>query len=123
MLVCKPLSVVVEYVGQSFFRLEKIPVSSGSVVYRLKVVTRGIRLVDSLFLVCRLISCVIVRTYFISLTYYIYIYIFIYKIIRILCALSLVNRYVWMRVCKHCCDITQILIGDTLSDTGSWKNS
>lgn len=36
----------------------------------------------------------------------------IYKIIlRIVCALSLVNRCVWMRVCKQGCDISQILIG------------
>ena len=38
-----------------------------------------------------------------------------YKIIRIR-ALSLVNSYVWMRVCKHSCDISQILIGYVLSD-------
>ena len=38
------------------------------------------------------------------------------KIIRIACALSLVNSCVWMRVCKHSCNITLILIGFVLSD-------
>ena len=38
------------------------------------------------------------------------------KIIRIVRALSLVNSCVKMRVCKHGCDITQILIGYVLSD-------
>ena len=41
------------------------------------------------------------------------------KIIRIVRALSLVNRCVQMRVCKHDCDITQILIGFVLSDARS----
>ena len=39
-----------------------------------------------------------------------------YKIIRIVHALSLVNSCVSMRVWKHSCDITQILIGYVLSD-------
>ena len=38
------------------------------------------------------------------------------QIIRIVHALSLVNRCVWMRVCKHGCGITGILIGYVLSD-------
>ena len=40
----------------------------------------------------------------------------IYKIIRIVCALSLVNSCVKIRVWKHDCDITRILIGYVLSD-------
>ena len=36
--------------------------------------------------------------------------------IRIVCALSLVNWCVKMKACKHGCDITQILIGYVLSD-------
>ena len=39
-----------------------------------------------------------------------------YKIIRIVRALSLVNSCVQMRVWKHGCDITRILIGYVLSD-------
>ena len=41
-----------------------------------------------------------------------------HKIIRIVCALSLVSSCVWMRVYvwKHVCDITRILIGYVLSD-------
>ena len=39
-----------------------------------------------------------------------------YKIIRVVRALSLVNSCVWMRVWKHSCDITRILIGYVLSD-------
>ena len=39
-----------------------------------------------------------------------------YKIIRIVRALSLVNRCVYMRVSKHGCYITRILIGYVLSD-------
>jgi len=43
-----------------------------------------------------------------------------YKIIviGIVFALSLANRCVEMIVCKHSCDITQILIGYELSDVG-----
>ena len=39
-----------------------------------------------------------------------------YEIIRIVRALSLVNRCVYMRVTKHGCYITRILIGYVLSD-------
>lgn len=50
---------------------------------------------------------------------YFYIATFIYwlnKITRIAHALSLVNSCVWMRVCRHGCNITLILIGFVLSD-------
>ena len=40
-----------------------------------------------------------------------------YKIIRIVRALSLVNSCVYIRVWKHGCDITQILIGYMPSDS------
>ena len=40
----------------------------------------------------------------------------LYKIITVVRALSLVNNCVYMRVCKHGCDITRILIGYVLSD-------
>ena len=43
----------------------------------------------------------------------------LYEIIRKVRALSLVNRYVWVRVWKQCCDITRILIGYVLSDACS----
>ena len=39
-----------------------------------------------------------------------------YKIIRIMRELSMVNRCVKMRVCKHGFDTTRILIGYVLSD-------
>ena len=39
-----------------------------------------------------------------------------YKIIRIVRALSLVNKCFKMRVCKHGCAITRNLIGYVLSD-------
>lgn len=39
------------------------------------------------------------------------------KVIRMVNALSLVNRCVQMKVCKHGCDITRSLIGYVLSDT------
>ena len=45
-----------------------------------------------------------------------YMYNFKIKTIRIVCTLSLVNSCVKMRVCKHGCDITQILIGYVLSE-------
>ena len=40
----------------------------------------------------------------------------VYKIIRRVHDLSLVNRCVEVRVCEHGCEITRILIGNVLSD-------